>query len=263
MNAIKAIFIKQLNDFPKNVSIAGMFIMYPVIAWVLSSFIGGGGETYYEQAAMQDQADMMVMQFAMIFVGMTPLIMIANAIAEDNEYKSLRFLVTAGVKPVQYLVGLMLFTIIASVLPLLAFGFIANLEGQALLTFMGLGMIGVFASSVLGAVIGLFSKNVQQCAAIYTPIMMVLAFVPFLSVFSEAVARVGQFIFTGQIFMSLTELVFGYEGVVGGYNDYGVFVPGAFPMYSGMGFSLIVVGANGLLFLVLFVLAYRKKGLKG
>jgi len=263
MNAFKAIFIKQLNDFPKNVSVAGMFIMYPLIAWILSSFIGGGGETYYEQAAMQEQANMMVMQFTMIFVGMTPLIMIANAIAEDNEYKSLRFLVTAGVKPVQYLAGLMAFTIIASVLPLVAFGFLANLEGADMATFMGLGMLGVFASSVLGAVIGLFSKNVQQCAAIYTPIMMILAFVPFLSVFSETVAQVGRFIFTGQIFMALAEVALGYETVIGGYNDYGFYVPGPFPMYDGMNMSLLVVAANGLLFLVLFVVAYRKKGLKG
>ncbi|MCL2575141.1 MAG: ABC transporter permease [Defluviitaleaceae bacterium] len=254
MNAVKAIFVKQLNDFPKNMSIALMFIMYPVIAWVVSSFMGQEDP---------EAGNMIVMQFAMIFVGMTPLIMMANGIAEDNEYKSLRFLVTAGVKPVQYLVGLMSFTIIMSVLPLLAFAWIGGISGGQFAQFMGLGMLGVLASSVLGAVIGLFSKNVQQCAAIYSPIMMVLSFVPFLSMFNDTVARVGTVIFTGQIFYSLIEIVIGSEAFEGRYNEYGEWVEGILPMYSGMNFALLVVAANALLFIALFVVAYRKRGLRG
>jgi len=189
---------------------------------------------------------MFAMIFAMMFVGSTPMITVANAIAEDNEYKSLRFLVMAGVKPPQYILGLGLFTMVMSILPILAFGWMAGLEPNMYLTFIPIALLGCVASLILGGVVGIFSKNVQQCSAIYTPLMLVLNFMPFLAQFTPGMGiyNISQFLFTHQIVLI-------FHGITGSHID------------TAMSTSFIILAANVLVFLVLFILAYKKKGLKG
>ncbi|MCL2350449.1 MAG: ABC transporter permease [Defluviitaleaceae bacterium] len=242
MRAIRAIFIKQLNDLPKNLSITTMFVAFPLMAFLLGALAGGSGEEGAEvaQAAMN-------IQFAMMFVAMTPMIMIANTIAEDNEYKSLRFLVMAGVKPAQYLAGLISFAVVLSLLPITAFAFMGGLSGQNFIIFVGLCTLGALVSSIVGALVGLFSKNVQSCSAISTPVGMIFALLPFLAGFNETLAHIATASFTGQIFMSLIYLV--TEEAMSSFHSTPV--------------SLAVIGANGLVAAILFAIAYSKKGLKG
>jgi ABC-type Na+ efflux pump permease subunit len=257
MNVVKAIFIKQLNDFPKNISVSMMFFMFPVLSFLLRIFMGDDDPM---------MADAMNVQFAMMFVAMGPMIMIANTIAEDNEYKSLRFLVTAGVKPIQYLGGLIFFALILSAVSLVAFALIGGLSGQDLLMFVLLCIMGCVASSILGATIGLFSKNVQQCSSIYTPIMFVLAFVPFLAQFSELVESIGVVAFTYQIYMALAHMVTGGYTRSEFFNETGettVVYSEIFPVFISTPASIAIVGANALVFAILFAIAYKKKGLKG
>jgi len=236
LRAAKAIFIKQLNDLPKNVSILLLFIMYPAMAAVFTLFL--------------DDPSFVVL-FAMMFVGGTPLVAVANSIAEDVEYKSLRFLMMAGVKPHQYLLGLYGFVMILAVPTLLIFGLIGGYSPEVLLVFMILSLLGCIPSAILGAVVGIFSKNVQQCSAIYTPLMLVIGFVPFLSAFNEAIQTAGYALFTMQIFLRIGDLT-----LMGNYLTIGD-AAGDF-VRSG----LIILG-NLVVFAVLFVIAYKKKGLKG
>lgn len=236
MRAAKAIFLKQVTDLPKNVSILLLFIMYPAMAAVFTIFL--------------DDPSFVVV-FAMMFVGGTPLVAVANTIAEDVEYKSLRFLMMAGVKPYQYMLGLYGFVMILAVPTLLVFGLIGGYSPQILLVFMILCLLGCIPSAVLGAVVGIFSKNVQQCSAIYTPLMLVIGFVPFLSVFNEVVEAVGYVLFTMQIFFRIGDLTF-----MGDYFSIGD--TGGDFIRSG----LIILG-NFVVFAILFAVAYKKKGLKG
>ncbi|MCL2621281.1 MAG: ABC transporter permease [Defluviitaleaceae bacterium] len=245
MRAVQAIFMKQLADLPKNISITIMYILFPALGLLFSTLMGGPDEYGF------DQGPIMVVQFTMTFVGMVPLITIANTIAEDNEYKSLRFLVTAGVKPFQYLAGLIGFVMIMAVIVLGIFALMGGFTGTNLVIFFAFGLLGVLASSVLGAIVGIFSKNVQQCSAIYTPLMMVLAFAPFISMFSETVAQVAQFAFTFQIFAALVNLIMELPY-------------GSEPLFDvTLIQSAIIIAVNGLIFAVLFAVAYRKKGLRG
>ena len=240
MRAVSAIFTKQLNDFPKNISVAFLYVMYPALAAVMSFFIpvegdmeGIGGSFF-------------TMTFAMMFVGSTPMITIANTIAEDNEYKSLRFLVMAGVRPHQYLFGLGAFAMIMSLLPLAAFSLIGSFNLEILMVFVAVALLGCFASIILGGVIGIFSKNVQQCAAIYTPLMLVISFMPFLSQFNETIGNISQVLFTHQVFMIFADTVT-------------TLPPEEFSLPT----SMAIIAANVLVFGVLFAVAYKKRGLKG
>jgi len=238
MRAVSAIFTKQLNDFPKNMSVALLYVMYPVLAIIFSTLMPVEGDGV--------GSEFFTMTFAMMFVASTPMITMANTIAEDNEYKSLRFLVMAGVRPHQYILGLGAFTVIMSLLPLAVFAVIGGFGLETLAVFVPVALLGCLASLVLGGVVGIFSKNVQQCAAIYTPLMMVIAFVPFVAIFNPAIGDFAQVLFSHQIFMLFAEAV--QPGAMGDTNTAA---------------SMGIIAANLLVFAVLFVVAYKKKGLKG
>jgi len=248
MNATIALFKKQLNDLPKNISVTMMFVMFPAIAFLIGNFFES-----IEGIVMQ-------VNFAMMMASMGPMILVANTIAEDNEYKSLRFLIMAGVKPGQYLAGLISFAVVISAIPMVAFALMMGITGQNMLLFIALGIGACLSASVLGAVIGLFSKNVQQCSALYTPVMMVLAFIPFLSQFNEAVEQIGRFVFTGQTFQAMADLA------IDSYISNADYIPyylADFPSFTDLPFALAVIGGNALLFAILFAVAYSRKGLKG
>ena len=97
MRSAKAIFKKQLHDVRKNRMVLIQFIMLPMMAFVMTELVA--------KPAADIPNSMFVTMFAAMFVGMTPLMATASAIAEDRERKSLRFLVMAGVKPHEYLLG--------------------------------------------------------------------------------------------------------------------------------------------------------------
>jgi len=226
MSAIKAIFIKQVNDFPKNMSVSIMYILWPAIAFVMAHFMGEYGDA---QVAM----------FAGMFVGSTPMIAIANTVAEDNEYKGLRFLVMAGVKPWQYLLGLTGSVLLLAAFSVTAFVFIGGFAGEQLTRFLITAALSCLASAILGGAIGIFSKNVQQATSLYTPAMMLLMFAPMLSMFNETIQRFAQFVFSYQVLLIVLDPYADFER------------------------AILVILANIVLLLAFFILAYKKKGLKG
>jgi len=225
MNAIKAIFAKQLNDLPRNVSVTLLYLLYPAITLIMSQLLG--------------DADIYAGMFAAMFVGSTPMIAIANTVAEDNEYKSLRFLVMAGVQPWQYLFGLAGFVFLMSLLPLAAFALIGGFGGKVLMNFILIAILGCIASSIFGGAIGIFAKNVQQATAIYTPCMLLLAFMPIFASANDLLARIADFFFSYQVFMVVLE-------------------PSADLLHA-----LLVTSANIAVLLAFFIIAYKKKGLRG
>jgi len=225
VNAVKAIFIKQLNDLPKNFSVLSMFILWPVMALIMGNVMG--------------EISVQAGTFAAMLVGSGPMMAIANNVAEDSEYKGLRFLVMAGVKPWQYLLGLAGSVYLASAVSLAALALIGGFGGDLLVRFVIVAALGLIVSTILGGAIGIFAKNVQQATAIYTPVMMVLAFTPMLALFNETIARVAEFLFPYQIFMVIL-------------NPYADFAR-----------ALIVIAANAVVLLAFFAVAYKKKGLRG
>ena len=226
MSAVAAIFIKQANDFPKNMGVTIMYVLWPAMAFLMAHFMGEEG---LAQVAM----------FAGMFVGSTPMIAIANTVAEDNEYKGLRFLVMAGVKPWQYLLGLSGFVLIMSAISTTAFIFIGDFAGEQLTRFIIIAALSIIASAILGGAFGIFAKNVQQATTLYTPAMMILMFAPMLSMFNENIQRVAQFVFSYQVL----------QVVLNPDADFHR--------------ALLIIGANIVALLAFFIVAYKKKGLKG
>ncbi|MCL2169360.1 MAG: hypothetical protein FWB74_04970, partial [Defluviitaleaceae bacterium] len=106
------------------------------------------------------------------------------------------------------------------------------------------------------------------------PLGMVLAFTPMVAMGSEAVRNVVQYLFPVQIFVTLFDMLMPeYTAVLTRVNIEGYDIMHRFvgeyvlepiePLSQGMTTSLIIIGANAVVFAILFAIAYKRKGLKG
>ncbi|MCL2285056.1 MAG: ABC transporter permease, partial [Firmicutes bacterium] len=170
MRNAKEIFIKQAKDMFKNIGVLVQFIIFPVVALIMTRLVA--------MPNYDIPNDMFVTMMAAIFAGMGLVSSTAGVIAEDIENKSLRLLVMAGVKPQQYLLGVGGFILLAAAVTSVAFGVIGGFASAEMLKFLAIMVTGAAASIILGATIGIFAKNQQAATGIALPIAMILGFTP-------------------------------------------------------------------------------------
>jgi len=231
MKNVNTIFTKQANDMFKNIGTLIQFIIFPVVALVMTRLVA------IPDADMPN--NMFVTMKAAMFAGMSLIPVMTNIISEDVERKSLRLLVMAGVKPHQYLFGIGGFILLAGVVTSVAFGLIGDFAVIEIIKFLAIMITGSAASIILGATIGILAKNRQSSAAISMPIAMILGFSPMISNFNETVERFSSVLYTQQINVIV--------------NDFS----------ANFARAMLIVGANIAVLTVLFAIAYKKKGLRG
>jgi ABC-2 type transport system permease protein len=180
---------------------------------------------------------MFATMMASIFVG-TLVQPACTIIAEDREKKSLRFLIIAGVKPLAYLLGIGGATFTVSVFSSLALGYIGGFSPDEFMAFMAVMMSGAVASIILGATIGIYSKNQQAATGLSTPIAVGLGIAPMVTLFNERAERVICILYTQQINVVV--------------NDFS----------AGLARPLAVIWINIIVLAVLFVISYVGKGLR-
>ena len=231
MRSARAIFTKQARDMFRSPMMLVQFVIYPAVAFIMTELIAKSNPDIPN--------NMFVTMMAAIFAGMALIMSMSSAIAEDVERKSLRLLVMAGVKPQEYLLGAGGFILLAGVAVSLVFGLIGDFTGEELVKFLAVMVAGIIASIVLGAIIGMLAKNQQTATAVATPLAMILGFTPMISQFNKTVEKAASVLYTQQLNVIV--------------NDFS----------ANFAKAMAVIGANILVLLVLFVFAYRKKGLKG
>ena len=178
--------------------------------------------------------------FATMYVGMAPMTSIASIISEEKEHNTLRVLLMSNVKPTEYLLGVGIYIFGICSVGALTFGLIGGFWGAELIRFVLVLMVGIITSILIGAAIGMMGKNQMGATSIAIPVMMVFSFLPMISMFNESIGRFSKFIYTQQINYLVSDLS------VGNFNwD-----------------RFAVIGGNMLIYLGIFVYAYRKKGLE-
>ena len=228
MRIIKAFFIKQAKDMFKNPMVLVMFIIFPVVALMMTKLV-----------TVEDlPPNMFVTMMAAIFAGMGLISSATGVIAEDIEQKSLRFLMIAGVKPYQYLFGTIGFYLLAGAVASVLFALIGDFTGTETLKFLAVMISGTAASILLGAAIGLLSKNQKTATSLSMPVAMIVGFTPMIATFNETVEKAAGVLYTQQINVIV--------------NDFS----------AGLWKPLLVIACNIAVFIVIFVAAYKKKGIK-
>lgn len=223
-----AVITKQMKDTLKNKTILIQYIMFPIMAIIMTELI----------AKNQDDIpnNMFIVMFATMFIGMIPTSAVANIITEEKEKNSLRVLMMANVKPMEYLLGIGLFTFCICIFDTIIFALAAGVSGFELLRFFFVMLIGIIGSIMLGATVGILCKNQMSATGIILPIGLVLGMLPMVDKFNDKIGNFSKFFYTQQIDYLINDLSIGN-----------------FTFYR---FAIIIV--NIMILLVIFIYSYKK-----
>jgi len=235
MRVMSAIFTKQLNDVLKNPTVTIMFVLLPLMAFLMGNFM-----EFDENIPVFAS----IATFAAMGVAVMPLSAMTAYISEDIETRALRFLVMAGVKPTQYLLGISSFIILVSFISMLVFGLIGQLSGSDLILFLGASIAGLLPATALGSLLGIISKNVQQGMTFGTVFGLVLGMLPMFAMMNESIMNLTEFLFSQQV-----SNIFMYIAL------------GSPPFDWSLTRAFVIIGINFVVFGALFFVIYKKRGM--
>jgi ABC-2 type transport system permease protein len=244
MSNIKAIFIKQFVSQIKVPTILIMGIMFLILPVILLFLIGEDEDrecddcipAYMcticeeeEEGRFRPPVPSTLGMFSVMFVGLALVSSTSGLVQEEKTTKNLQFMAMADVKPYQYLLGtvpsLMIF--VAVMIPLFALA--GGYFGGQMLRFTALGIAGSMVAILLGVVIGL-----SRVPILAMPVSMMLGLGPTFSMHNEALANALRFTFNQQVNI-------GFAEIDGDLTS-----------------NFLVIGANGLVVLVVFFIMHRK-----
>lgn len=227
MNNICTIFVKQIKDTLKNKAVLIQFLMFPLMAVIMENIVPNDAMPEHFFAKL----------FAVMYVGMAPLVSTSSIIAEEKEQNTLRVLMMSNVTPMQYLLGIGSYVWLLCMLGVLVFGSCSSYSAPEFALFLLIMAVGILLSILLGGIIGICSKNQMAATSLTVPIMLVFSFLPMFAMFNETIAKLAKFIFSQQIFLLINGI---------GEN-------------KAETETIIILGINVLLALALFLIAYKKK----
>lgn len=230
MKNISVIFLKQLKDTLKNKAVLIQFVMFPLMAVIMENAVKMEGmpENFF------------VKLFSVMFVGMAPLTCISSIIAEEKEKNTLRVLMMSNVKPFEYLCGVSSYVWLMCMAGTAVFAVCGKFSGKDLAVFLLIMAVGIMLSELIGAVIGIFSKNQMSATSVTVPVMMIFSFLPMISMFNDKIEKIANLTYTQQ----LSDIV----------NELGNFTVTAE--------NILVPIVNFVFAVVLFVFAFKKRGME-
>lgn len=196
INHIRAILWKQLKDTVKNKTILIQFIMFPCMTVIMEKAVHIQGMTEHFFANL----------FAVMYIGMAPLTSIAALISEEKEKNTLRVLQMCNVKAFEYLLGNAIYIVSVCMIGSLVIGLAGGYTGIELLYFMIISFLGHNISVLLGAMIGLISRNQMAATSVSVPVMMIFSFLPMLSMFNHTIRNIAKYIYSEQLFVLINSL---------------------------------------------------------
>ena len=228
MNGICTVFLKQVKETLKNKTILIQFLMFPALALIMENTVKLNDMPEHFFAKL----------FAVMFVGMAPLTCMSSVISEEKEKNTLRVLMMSNVKPVQYLLGIGSYIWIMCMAGAAVFAAVGEYRGAETASFMLIMAVGIILSMLVGAVIGIASKNQMSATSVTIPVMMVFSFLPMLSLFNETIEKIAKVTYSQQISLLVNN---NFENMTDG---------------------IIVIAINLVLAAALFFAAYRKNGME-
>ena len=230
MKNIDAVFLKQLKETFKNKAILIHFIMFPIMVIVMENAV-----------KLENMPEhFFVKLFAIMFVGMAPLICMSSIISEEKENNTLRALMMSNVKPFEYLIGVGLYVWLMCMAGAVVFAVCGGYSGMDFCVFMLIMSTGILLSELTGAVIGIFSNNQMSATSVSVPVTMVFSFLPMLSMFNESIEKIAGITYSQQM-----------SNLINGLGTAEIKAE-----------SAVVIAVNFVIMALLFAVAFRKKGLE-
>ena len=230
MRNVSAVLLKQMKETLKNKTILIQFLMFPVMTIIMETAI-----------KMEDMPEhYFVRIFSVMFVGMAPLSCLSAIISEEREKDTLRALMMSNVKAYEYLLGVGIYVWCMCMVGALVFAVCGEYSGKEFLVFMLIMAFGILVSGLIGAVIGIISKNQMSATSVTVPVMMVFAFLPMIAMFNASFEKIARVTYSQQMTILINGI--GSESVKTE--------------------SILVIAANFVIAVALFIGVYKKKGLE-
>lgn len=230
MKNISVIFLKQLKDTLKNKAILIQFVMFPLMAVIMENTV-----------KFEDMPEkFFVKLFSVMFVGMAPLTCISAIISEEKEKNTLRTLMMSNVKPLEYLCGIGGYVWLMCMAGTAVFAVCGGFTGVSLVKFVAVMAAGVILSELIGGVIAIFSKNQMSATSVTVPVMMIFSFLPMLSMFNDKIEKVANLTYTQHLSV-----------LINGLGTASIEAK-----------NLLIPAINLLIAAVLFVAAFKKRGME-
>ena len=226
MRNMATILKKQVKDTLRNKAVLIQFVMFPVMALIMTKSIQIEGMPSH----------FFIMLFATMYVGMAPLVSVASIISEEKEKNTLRVLLMARVTPWQYLAGVGSYVFICCMLGAVVFCLLGNYTWRERGMFLLIMAVGILTSLLLGAAVGAGSSSQMAATSVTVPVMLLFSFLPMLSMFNDTISRVANYTYTEQIRLLFQALETGESAPAG----------------------IAVIAVNILLFGGAFAVLYRK-----
>lgn len=219
MKAI-VLFQIQLKDIFKNLQVLLLFLVFPLIGFVMSS------------SMQAPSANFFIIIFATMHIVFTPMMVMTTILSEQKQQKIIRNLAYTGVPSYLYL---FVHGCLVTMLTLLtAFSFLI-FPGCTLnlFAFMFASLLGILLSVLFGACIALSTSSMASANAIVMPLAMLFSFVPMLAQFHEGFHQIAYILYSKQISMMMEDI------------------------HQMDGRSMLVLSLSAFMFIVWFYKAYR------
>ena len=228
MNCVNTVFLKQVRETLKNKAILIHFLLFPLLAVIMDAAV-----------KIEDMPEhFFAKMFAVMFVGMAPLACMSSVIAEEKEKNTLRVLMMSNVKPVQYLLGVGSYIWIMCMAGTAVFAILGGYQGAELAGFLVTMAAGIVISILVGALIGVMSKNQMAATSVTIPVMMIFSILPMLATFNGTIEKIAAFTYSQQISVLINN---GFDSAAD---------------------SVLIIAVNFVTAAGLFFLAYFKKGME-
>ena len=194
LNHITAIFKKTLKDMIRNKRQLLFFCMFPVM-------------TYLFYALIEDGREMFPIVFLPVNVLFCSMNIMASIIAEEKEKGTLRSLIFANIKPLEYFLGNGMFVLLATLVSCSLFLPLIKISGINYLYFYISVTLSSLCSMVLGAAIGIFVKNQMAANGMCAPITIVIGMLPTFGAINESLRSISECLYSTRFANTVAEIV--------------------------------------------------------
>lgn len=222
---ILAIFQKTTKDALSNKRLILVFLIFPIMTLI-----------FYNM--MPESKDFFSTIFIPMHLILVPASTMAGIISEEKEKNTLKSLILANVKPLEYFIGVGLLVLLSTIICTSLFLFVMNLSGIEYLRFYIIIILSSLCSMIIGSMIGIYSQNQMNANAMISPVAIIFGILPMFASFNETIKNVASIIYTQTLSNVLVELNKSIS-----IKDY------------------LIIAINFIVFIIIFSLIYKKRRL--
>ncbi len=186
INHMTAILAKNFKDITRNFEVLVLFIVYPVVSFVMSQSLGA-------------EMTFFIAVFATMHFIFTPIVVTSNMIAEEKSKNTLRVLRMSGISSLGFFLSTAIFVILLTCITGSSFIFMSHESSMNIGLFYSAGLLGSVISILIGMSIGTFSKSPSAANGLAVPLGLIFSFLPMLSYFNKGLESISKFLFGQQV----------------------------------------------------------------